>query len=77
MKNVIYIAICGTFLFLSCKKQNNTINNSSSQSEFLSTPPSGYDYESKYDSVLKAATYGLIDILPTYSYRQIINSEVS
>ena len=65
-----------TLLIFSCKKQDSFTSGKFDQ-DLNSTPSGGYDYELKYDSVLKAATYGLIDILPQFSYRQIINSEVS
>lgn len=77
MKNITYVALLGT-MFFSCKKTNSLGENHTSMPTSLnSTPPLSYDYEAKYDSILKAATYGLIDILPNYNYRQIINTEVA
>lgn len=41
------------------------------------TVPGLYDFESKYDSIMKAGAYGLIDIMKNLPQKQLINSAIS
>jgi hypothetical protein len=74
-KIIISISFCGLFCF-GCKK-NNEVDQHQLVSPITPNRVVNYDFELKYDSVLKAATYGLLDVMQNKQYRNIINTEIS
>jgi hypothetical protein len=76
MKKIIMAFFFCSLFGLGCKK-NKEVDQYKLVSPITINRVVLYDFESKYDSVLKAATYGLLDIMQNKQYRNIINTEIS